>query len=90
MTKLFILLLFASAALISCDDKQPLSEEKKGDFDLQFLFEKDGCKMYRFYDGRWIYWADCRGKVNSDYKTTSRAGKTTTTVNHYVEAITSE
>jgi len=40
-----------------------------GSFQLEFLFEQNGCKMYRFEDnGRFIYWTDCQGKIQSDYE----------------------
>lgn len=39
---------------------------------LELLFEKDGCKVYRFLDGRYIYWSDCRGRMEHNY----RSGKT--------------
>jgi len=48
---------------------------------IEFLFEHNGCKMYRFYDsGKYVYWSDCQGKVQSDY--TTRSGI------HHVESIT--
>lgn len=39
---------------------------------LELLFEKDGCKVYRFYDGRYIYWSNCAGSIEYNY----RSGKT--------------
>ena len=60
---------------------------QNGSFTVEFLFEQNGCKMYRFKDGgRYVYWSDCQGKVQSDYSTQS--GKTM--VKRNVEAITSE
>lgn len=36
---------------------------------VELLFEKDGCKIYRFIDGiHAVYWTDCRGKVESVYQ----------------------
>lgn len=50
-----------------------------GDFKIEFLFEHDGCKVYRFKDGgRYIYWSDCSGRMSSDY--TQSNGKSTRTV----------
>lgn len=60
--------------------------EQKENFKIEFLFEKNGCKMYRFKDGgRYIYWSDCQGKVQADYSTQSGKSRIT----HHVEAITS-
>lgn len=28
---------------------------------VELLFEHDGVKVYRFFDGRWIYYTDARG-----------------------------
>lgn len=30
---------------------------------VELLFEKDGCKVYRFYDGNTHYYTDCRGQT---------------------------
>jgi hypothetical protein len=60
---------------------------QNGNFIVEFLFEQNGCKMYRFKDGgRYVYWSDCQGKVQGDYSTQS--GKTRVT--HNEESITSE
>lgn len=59
---------------------------KHGEFELEFLFEKDSCKMYRFKDGsRYIYWSNCKSKVNYDY---TIGGKSSTT--HFGETITNK
>jgi len=60
---------------------------QNGNFIVELLFEKDGCKMYRFKDGfRYVYWSDCRGKAEYTYST--RTGKSSTT--HHVESLTSK
>ncbi len=82
MKKLYFLVLLA---MVSCK-REPLETTQKGEFKVEFLFEKDGCKMYRFYDGRDVYWANCAGKVNADYST--RSGKIHT--EHKEETITTE
>jgi len=47
---------------ISC--KKIESSVQNKNFKLEFLFEKNGCKMYRFKDGeRYVYWSDCQGKT---------------------------
>lgn len=83
--KLLVVALFV-LTLGSCK-KEAVSQEQKGEFVVELLFEKEGCKMYRFYDGgRYVYWSDCRGKTQSDY--TTHSGKTTVT--HNEESITTE
>jgi|GEM_PF-6200073 len=51
-------------------------------YQSEFLFEKDGCKMYRFTDeiGRVVYWSNCKGKT--EYKSSAKMQR--------VEQITSE
>lgn len=70
---LFIVFVFSIA---SCK-KEALEKTKEENFEVEFLFEKDGCKVYRFYDGRYIYYSDCRGKI--DYSYTQNNGKSSTT-----------
>lgn len=67
MKKLIILGILFIALSCQNDSKETVTD---GDFKIEFLFEKDGCKMYRFKDGmRYIYWSNCEGKVNYDYTT---------------------
>lgn len=81
MKYLLIALLF-----IGCrEEAQETAITTNPNVEVQLLFEKDGCKIYRFYDGRWIYYTDCRGKVDATYKTTTHNGKTTNTTTHYLE-----
>ena len=54
---------------------QQKEQTTNSEFKLELLFEKNGCKIYRFLDGgRAVYWTDCRGKIESIYTTSS--GKT--------------
>jgi hypothetical protein len=67
--KKIITILLISLLSASCVNEAKESTQL-GNFKNEFLFEVDGCKMYRFEDGsRFIYWSDCRGKVNYDYTT---------------------
>jgi hypothetical protein len=68
--------------LSSCQGKAQ-EEVYTGDFKVEFLFEHDGCKVYRFNDGRTVYFSDCRGKM--EHTTTTKSGKATTT--HYHETL---
>ena len=82
----FAYVLLAVVLLSGCV-KDAKESVQKGNFTVEFLFEQNGCKMYRFIDGsRYVYWSDCQGKVQSDYATQS--GKTTIT--HHAESVTSE
>ena len=56
-TVVLVATLMLGFSLTSCE-KPAQSKEKipNTEFELEYLFEKDGCKMYRFYDGmRYIY-----------------------------------
>lgn len=78
--------LLATVLFIGCvqDAKESV---RNGNFTVEFLFEQNGCKMYRFKDGgRYVYWSDCQGKVQSDYGTQSGKERAT----HHVEVVTSE
>lgn len=55
-------------------EAQQKEQTTNSEFNLELLFEKDGCKIYRFSDGgHAVYWTDCRGKVESVY--TQSSGK---------------
>lgn len=71
MKKLFLI---AGILLLVACKKQPVEIELKGNFEVELLFEKDGCKVYRFYDGRYVYYSDCRGKVEYEYRTSNGKG----------------
>lgn len=64
MKKLF--LVFATLLCVSCKKEGTYvpSENAKADFHIEFLFECDGIKMYRFYDGdRPRYFTTGNGKM---------------------------
>lgn len=77
-----IFAILAIAALASCK-KDAQETTRNGNFEVEFLFEKDGCKIYRFQDARTVYFSDCRGAITSDYETRSKRG----TTRHYEETL---
>lgn len=84
MKKLCVILI---AILLSSCVRDAQEVVANGNFEVEYLFEQNGCKMYRFKDGgRYIYWSDCQGKTTSDYSTSN--GKTSTT--HHQEVITTK
>lgn len=72
ISKLFIIgaVLALSSLINSCAETAIKSEVTSGNgIKLELLFEKDGCKVYRFYDaGYLIYWSDCSGRIEYDYR----------------------
>lgn len=75
----WILILVAFYCLMACQGEAQETHEA-GDFKVEFLFEHDGCKVYRFNDGRTVYFSDCRGKI--EHTTTTHANKSTVTHHH--------
>ena len=62
-----IILILAITSLFSCT-KDAKESTQDGSFIIEFLFEKDGCKMYRFNDGMHIiYWSNCEGSTMQNY-----------------------
>jgi hypothetical protein len=76
---------FILIAFTACK-KEAKSMSKVDAFELELLFEKDGCKVYRFYDGNYIYWANCAGTISYEYST--QVGKSRTT--HQVQEFTTK
>ncbi len=73
-----IILIIITVTLYSCDGKKAAQETyQHGEFKLELLFEKDGCKMYRFFDGRTVYWANCEGRIQADYESSNGKSRTT-------------
>lgn len=53
--------------LTACYGQHPLTRgpaDNNGTYKVAYLFEQDGCKVYRFEDkGNWVYFTNCRGEV---------------------------
>jgi len=86
---LFVLMCFV---FTGCNHRGSSKDSvQDGDFVIEFLFEKDGCKMYRFKDGRrYIYWANCSGRVSADFRKIVSNGKTNTVRKYDEETIITE
>lgn len=71
------LVALAAIALTACDDdRKPASEHVKNDnpdYRVQRLFSVDGCDVYRFDDGRRVYFTNCKGSAQTEY--TEHCGK---------------
>lgn len=61
--------LFLLLGLSSCYVGVPIKAEKPSNnqtYEVDYLFEHDGCKVYRFYDrGNYVYFTNCQGTVTS-------------------------
>ena len=63
--------LFLLLSLIACSRaiRLPLVEaptQNNPTYQISYLFEHDGCKVYRFYDnGNMVYFTNCQGETIS-------------------------
>lgn len=68
-TSLKFLVTVLLAGSVACTIQQPISKSTPANnrsYDVDYLFEHEGCKVYRFNDmGRYIYFTNCSGDVTS-------------------------
>ena len=61
--------LIISCVFFSCNHQIPISKvtpENNKTYQVDFLFEYEGCKVYRFLDyGDRVYFTNCNGNVTS-------------------------
>lgn len=66
---LFILLFMVTGTLLlSCGGVPIMTAPSQNNdtYTVDYLFEHDGCKVYRFYDqGNYVYFTNCNGDVTS-------------------------
>lgn len=59
--------LLVMVGFASCRVQQPLyskPSENNGTYRVQYLFEHEGCKVYRFFDmGNYVYFTNCQGET---------------------------
>ena len=62
-----VLFIIVSFNLTSCMIQKPISvaaPENNKSYEIEYLFEHEGCKMYRFKDGAsYIYFSNCNNDV---------------------------
>lgn len=76
--KLAILLSILTILLLSSCKGDNINSERLGDFEIELLFVKDGCEVYRFKDnGRYIYWSKCSGRIEYTYNSNKTTKKIT-------------
>lgn len=83
---IFLLTLVFSMFLTGCEKAgtQVQTDGAKHDFDVQFLFETDGVKVYRFFDaGEYIYFTNANGKTS--YVTGGKYSERKTSLNNRLE-----
>ena len=57
------------AGLFSCASQRPISKlipSNNETYEVEYLFEHDGCKVYRFKDhGHYVYFTNCSNSTSS-------------------------
>ena len=69
LLKLFLGAFILGSLMLSGCLGEPQSIEntgKNGDFHIEYLFEKDGIKMYRFYDGGRLHYFTTSGETMTE------------------------
>lgn len=87
MKKFTLVLLMVFSLILSSCGKAGTPAQRDGakhDFDVQFLFETDGVKVYRFWDaGEYIYFTNANGTTS--YKTSDKYSERKTSINNRIE-----
>jgi hypothetical protein len=64
----FLFIIIILAGLFSCAAGVPITKQAPANnktYEVEYLFEHDGCKVYRFTDyGNFIYFTNCNGEVS--------------------------
>ena len=62
-----LIILGAMLTFTSCNPKLPIYTKPTSnnkDYNISYLFEHDGCKVYRFIDGfNTVYFTSCQGQT---------------------------
>lgn len=59
-----IIVLFMATSCATGVPLQTKESENNKTYDVDYLFEHDGCKVYRFYDrGNNVYFTNCNGEA---------------------------
>lgn len=69
MKNIIFTILAISLVAISCTVSKPLSKmpsDNNETYKVEYLFEHDGCKVYRFMDyGNYVYFTNCEGNTTA-------------------------
>ena len=88
--KKILLSIFAVAMLSGCkgNGERVQPTQSKDDFKVEFLFEVDEVKVYRFYDaGNYIYFTNTSGRCGYTKERVVSNGKTTMVISTDVETM---
>lgn len=69
MRNIFFVSLLTILALAACTTNKPLAKgpsDNNKTYEVEYLFEHDGCKVYRFFDyGNYVYFTNCEGNTTA-------------------------
>lgn len=86
-TKNLLAMLSVAVLFVSCWTQVPIQNTKPVNnetYEVSYLFEHDGCKVYRFKDGsNYVYFTNCNGNVTS-IKNDSTATRVITITNRQI------
>lgn len=78
-------------SLAGCYSQRPIAEQipqNNKTYKIEYLFEHEGCKVYRFHDmGNWIYFTNCGGDVTAISNDSTATSVRTLGNNRYTENI---
>lgn len=64
-----LIISFLVGVVVSCVSIQPVTQSNPDNnkaYQVDYLFEHEGCKVYRFMDrGNYVYFTNCAGDVTS-------------------------
>lgn len=67
--KTIIAVLLIAITATACNTQIPLTKgvsDNNRTYEIEYLFEHDGCKVYRFWDnGHHVYFTNCQGSTSS-------------------------
>ena len=65
----FVTIILVTAIAVSCSVRRPIITERASNnntYSVSYLFEYDGCKVYRFFDdGKFVYFTNCNGNTST-------------------------
>lgn len=62
----FIIGLIGAVLIVACERKAlSRNQTANREFNVDFLFEYEGCRVHRFYDyGHYLYFTNCKGQTH--------------------------
>jgi hypothetical protein len=73
------IIFFAACRVVPPKPISKQNPQNNNTYTVEYLFEHDGCKVYRFYvEGHFVYFTSCNGETTSVETKTDSTGTTKT------------